>query len=262
MSEIALRQIIGRPSLSIVVPVFRNAPSLATLVERIDAAMAAAGLSHEILLVDDASPDDSWARIRTLATASSHLHGLRHARNEGQHVAAMTGLTRAQGEICVVMDADLQDRPEAIAGMVARLQQGDAEVVFAGRVGDYQSWPRMLSSRLYRHVLLGGLTRLPTDAGMYFAITRSGLARLRTLRPSGQPMLIGLLAAAGLRCESLPAARAEREHGTSAYSSWRRLRSALRMARCALFSARAPDGSGWPQAVLAEPRIGPAEDRR
>jgi polyisoprenyl-phosphate glycosyltransferase len=232
MREPAASVTTPAPAVSVVAPVFGNAASLAALAERIDAAVSGIGAPHEIVLVDDASRDDSWRRIDDLARARAHVRGVRHARNRGQHAAALTGLAHARGDVCVVMDADLQDPPEAIPPLVAALAQTGADVVFAGRRGDYQAWHRMLTSRIYRGLLLGALTDLPPDAGMFFAIGRPALARLLAVEVR-DPMVIGMIAAARLRCTSIPVPRAARAHGRSAYSEWRRLRAALNMLRCA-----------------------------
>ena len=197
----------GKPSISVIIPVYRNRETISSLASRVDAVLEDSSRSHEIIFVDDASPDDSWAVIRELAAASPHVRGLRHTRNLSQHDAVLTGLAHASGDVSVTMDADLQDPPEAIPSLLDVLCCSGADVVFAGRIGNYQSWYRMITSRLYRALLLGWLTRLPSDAGMFFAIRRSALARVLALRPPGQASVIGMIAAAQLRSGQRSAVR-------------------------------------------------------
>lgn len=113
-------------SLSIVVPVYRSEPILPLLVEKVQQEIGQLGLPHgfELILVNDASPDQSWRVIRELATRYSFVRGLSLRRNFGQHNATMAGLHQARGNMVVVMDDDLQHPPEAIPRMLAALEEG------------------------------------------------------------------------------------------------------------------------------------------
>jgi polyisoprenyl-phosphate glycosyltransferase len=112
--------------LSIVVPVYRSAPILPQLVEQIYAEMSKEGLSDnfELLLVNDASPDNSWEIIRSLANTHSFIKGISLRRNFGQHNAIMAGLNHVSGESVVLMDDDLQHPPRAIGDMLRALDEG------------------------------------------------------------------------------------------------------------------------------------------
>jgi len=113
-------------ALSIVVPVYRSATILPLLVEKIQQEMRQANLleSFELVLVNDASPDNSWQVIRKLATQYQFVKGITLRRNFGQHNATMAGLNYATGDIVVVMDDDLQHPPEAIIRMMAAVNEG------------------------------------------------------------------------------------------------------------------------------------------
>ena len=113
-------------SLSIVVPVYRSELILPLLVEKVQQEIGQLGLPHgfELILVNDASPDQSWRVIRELATRYSFVRGLSLRRNFGQHNATMAGLHQARGNMVVVMDDDLQHPPEAIPRMLAALEEG------------------------------------------------------------------------------------------------------------------------------------------
>lgn len=112
--------------LSIVVPVYRSAPILPQLVEQIHAEMCKEGLSgnFELLLINDASPDNSWEVICSLAATYPFIRGIALRRNFGQHNAIMAGLNYAGGDFVVLMDDDLQHPPHAIGDMVRALAEG------------------------------------------------------------------------------------------------------------------------------------------
>ncbi len=112
--------------LSIVVPVYRSATILPKLVEQIHAEMIKEGLADcfELLLVNDASPDNSWQVIRSLALDHTFVKGISLRRNFGQHNAIMAGLNHVCGEFVVLMDDDLQHPPHAIGDMVRALSEG------------------------------------------------------------------------------------------------------------------------------------------
>lgn len=112
--------------LSVVVPVYRSATILPQLVEQIYAEMCKDGLpdDFELLLINDASPDNSWEIIRSLANTHSFIKGISLRRNFGQHSAIMAGLNHVSGKFVVLMDDDLQHPPHAIGDMVRALNEG------------------------------------------------------------------------------------------------------------------------------------------
>ena len=103
--------------ISLVIPLLNEEESLPELRSRIDAVMAAEGLSYEIIFVDDGSTDGSWDCIAGFAASDPRVHGIRFRRNYGKSAALYCGFDRAQGDIVVTMDADLQDAPEEIPEM-------------------------------------------------------------------------------------------------------------------------------------------------
>jgi len=115
-----------RLTLSIVVPVYRSAAILPKLVEQIHAEMAKEGLDNdfELLLVSDASPDNSWQVIRSLSQTHPFIKGISLRRNFGQHNAIMAGLNHVSGEFVVLMDDDLQHPPHAIGDILRALREG------------------------------------------------------------------------------------------------------------------------------------------
>ena len=216
----------GAPALSVIVPVYREAASLEALCDRMHAALLGAGFDFELLAVCDASPDDSWARLCDLARSRPWLTGIRLPRNVGQHRAIFTGMQLARGSRLAVLDADLQDPPELLPSMLARLDQLGVDAVLARHPGRYQSALRMMSSRLFKR-LRAWLSGGPPGAGLHFVMRREVLPRLSAF-VAPTPFLVSMLAMSGAQCAAIDVSRHVRSTGRSAYSEWRRLSVALR----------------------------------
>jgi len=104
-------------NISVIVPAFNERESLGELCSRTDSVMSRHGYSYEVIIIDDGSSDGSWEEIRRLSSGNSHLHAIRFRRNYGKSAALYCGFERAQGDVVVTMDADLQDSPEEIPEM-------------------------------------------------------------------------------------------------------------------------------------------------
>lgn len=143
----------SRYRLSIVVPVYRSASILPKLVAQIDAAMLREGLADrfELLLVNDASPDNSWSVIRSLAAAHPFVRGINLRRNAGQHNAIMAGLNYVQGRFVAVMDDDLQHPPEALGDMMRALEEG-FDVCYTRYLNRQHAWWKQMGSRFNDYV--------------------------------------------------------------------------------------------------------------
>ena len=139
--------------LTIVVPVYRSASILPKLVEQIDSAMLKEGLADrfELLLVNDASPDNSWSVICLLATTHTFVRGINLRRNAGQHNAIMAGLNYVQGKFVVVMDDDLRHPPEALGDMLRALEHG-YDVCYTRYVNRQHTWWKQIGSRFNDYV--------------------------------------------------------------------------------------------------------------
>lgn len=218
-----------RPEVSVVLPVFRTEGMLEKLRERLDTALA--GRAVELIFVNDASPDGSAAVLERMAREHSHIRIVTHPANRGQQHAIMTGLAASRGACVVVMDADLQDPPEAVPLLLDRLR-GGIGAVFAGRRGAYESGLRLLTSRLFKRTV-NRLCGIPTDAGAFVAMRRGTVERILAMRPP-RPFLSVLVGCTGLPSVSIPVARSARPAGKSTYSGWGRLATACRGFLCLL----------------------------
>jgi glycosyltransferase involved in cell wall biosynthesis len=152
------------PEISIVSPVYRAEGMVAELVGRITAALEGMGVAFEIILVEDGSPDRSWEEIAAACGRDIRVRGLRLSRNFGQHKAITAGLDHACGRWTVVMDCDLQDRPEEIPRLYARAQMG-FDIVVASRHERKDGLLKRLSSSLFYRIL-GFLTGTLQDASV------------------------------------------------------------------------------------------------
>jgi glycosyltransferase involved in cell wall biosynthesis len=225
-------------ALSVVVPVYGNAATLAELYRRVSS--AAGDRDLQLILVDDASTDDSRRVITELAERDTAVEPLLLERNVGQHAAVLEGMRRARGQWTVVMDADLQDPPEAIPDLLAHAGPG-VDVVFAGRRGAYEGPGRLASSRLFKRIL-ARLAGVPRDAGMFFAASHDAVEALLEL-DGPPPFVVAMVGTAGLRTASVPVQRIRNAAGRSSYTSALRLRSAARGLRWALARRRVSERS-------------------
>ena len=138
----------SHPHLSVVIPVYKARDCLAELYRRLVQSLEPIRPEFELVLVEDGGGDGSWEEIATLARRDPRVKGVKLSRNFGQHYAITAGLDHAQGDWVVVMDCDLQDRPEEMEKLYRKAQEG-YDVVFARRHERNDSLYRKLSSWLF-----------------------------------------------------------------------------------------------------------------
>jgi undecaprenyl-phosphate 4-deoxy-4-formamido-L-arabinose transferase len=146
----------GGPAVSVIVPVYNSEQTLEALVTRLTATLGSTPQALEIVLVNDGSADRSWQVIGRLASAHPIVRGVALARNQGQHNALLCGIREARADIIVTMDDDLQNRPEDVPALVARVRDGFDVVYGVPRV---QQWGLMrnVASRVTKMVLQGAM---------------------------------------------------------------------------------------------------------
>jgi len=125
--------------LSFVVPVYGSPESLELLRDRVKAVVDGLNIRHELIFVDDGCPKGSWEILRRLAAEDSDLVCIRLSRNFGQHAAIQAGLSRVCGDWIIVMDCDLQDRPEEVPSLLAKALEG-YDIVRAKRGELYRAY--------------------------------------------------------------------------------------------------------------------------
>jgi undecaprenyl-phosphate 4-deoxy-4-formamido-L-arabinose transferase len=207
--------------VAVVVPVYRNAATLAELVARLGTALA--GRDWRLRLVVDACPAGSAEVALALAGPRVAVTGL--TANGGQHAALRQGLAdEPDADVWVCMDADLQDPPEAVPLLLDRLAAGDVEAVFAGRRGAYESRLRRATGALHRRVA-ARLTGLPPDAGAFLAL---GPAVRAAVLGADAPSVVLAVGAARRPVTSVPVVRDVRPEGRSAWTARARLGQSVR----------------------------------
>ncbi len=139
------------PLISIVSPIYKGEKMLEELVSRIDTAVATFTDNYEIVLVNDCSPDDSWNKIKEICTHNKKVKGLNLSRNFGQHYAITAGLAESTGEWVVVLDCDLQDRPEEIPNLYKKTLEG-YDTVFAEIIEREDRFMKKLTSRAFSYI--------------------------------------------------------------------------------------------------------------
>ncbi len=141
------------PEISIVTPVFNEAPNLETLVREIVEALDAHGRSFEIIAVDDGSSDGSFERLVALRASEPRLRVVRLARNFGQNPAIYAGFERVRGQIVVTLDADLQNPPADIPKLIDALDEGAYDIVQGCRQQRKDNPLRLLASGVVNRVV-------------------------------------------------------------------------------------------------------------
>jgi len=134
--------------ISVVTPVYGCAKSLDILYQRLQSTLSTITQEFEIIMVNDASPDDAWEQIKALAKEDARVKGINLSRNFGQHYAITAGLDFAEGEYVVVMDCDLQDQPEEIIKLYNKMQEG-YDVVIALRKNRQDSYFKRLRAKIF-----------------------------------------------------------------------------------------------------------------
>lgn len=134
--------------VSVVVPAFDEAESLPELVRRVHAVLSSCGAAWELIVIDDGSTDDTWPVVADLHAADERVRGVRFARNYGKAAALAAGFAVARGRSVITMDADLQDDPDEIPGLLARLQEG-YDLVSGWKQQRQDSWLKNNSSKIF-----------------------------------------------------------------------------------------------------------------
>jgi dolichol-phosphate mannosyltransferase len=203
--------------VSVVIPVYNEQAILTELHRRLKSSLESITGNYEILLVDDGSGDDSWSVIQELCRTDQRVKGLRFSRNFGQHYSLTAGLDCCDGDWVVVMDGDLQDRPEEIPALYAKANEG-YDVVLARR-GDRRDPPlkRFMSWLFYK--VFNYFTEMHYDSqvGNFRIISRRVVESFRDVREQLR-FIGGIVDWLGFPSASVPVRHGERFAGEGAYT--------------------------------------------
>jgi len=204
-------------AISVVTPVYGCAPTLERLYERLKSTLEKIDRRFEIIMVNDASPDDAWEKIRHIAQRDDRVKGIDLSRNFGQHNAITAGLHYASGEWIVVMDCDLQDQPEEILKLYHKAKEG-YDIVWGRRHQRQDDALKRLRSFIF-HKIFDYLTDKKSDSTIanFSIINRKVLNEWLKLKEQNRnfPLFVEWL---GFRSTAIDIEHAARPEGESAYT--------------------------------------------
>ncbi len=208
---------IRHPYLSVVIPVYQAESCLDELYVRLKAALESISQNFEIVLVEDCSSDNSWQIIKRLATSDPRVRGLLLSRNFGQHYGLTAGLDICQGDWVVVMDCDLQDRPEEIPRLYAKAKEGfDIVLALRGTRSD-PTFKRMTSWLFYKIFSYLADMKYEGASGNFRIMSRKVVASFCQMREQLR-FFGGLVQWMGFHTISIEVEHAERFKGKSTYT--------------------------------------------
>ena len=137
--------------LTVVVPAYNEAESLPELAEWIDRVCTGSSIGYEIIIIDDGSSDGTWDAVKRISAVNNRVKGIRFRRNYGKAAALQTGFEAASGDVVITMDADLQDSPDEIPGLVKMIREEGYHVVSGWKRKRYDPFVKRITSRLYNY---------------------------------------------------------------------------------------------------------------
>jgi dolichol-phosphate mannosyltransferase len=215
------------PEFSIIIPIYNEQENIHKLYDRLKSVMSGMNVSHEFVFVNDGSRDRSMILIKELAAKDNSVHYINLSRNFGHQIAVTAGIDHVRGKAIVIIDADLQDPPELIAEMYAKMKEG-FEVVYAkrkSRKGE-SALNKLTAKWFYR--ILASITSIdiPVDTGDFRLMDRKIVDVLRTM-PEQQKFLRGQISWIGFNQTYVEYNRDERQGGETGYTYKKMLRFAL-----------------------------------
>ena len=217
--------------ISAIIACYKDAQAIPFMAERLQKTFETIGCDYEIIFVNDGSPDDSQEVLEALVKTNPKIKAITHSRNFGSQAAFTSGMKRATGDGCVLLDGDLQDPPELIADFYPKWVEG-WDVVYGIRTKREMPflWELMYKG-FYRIFQKISYIRVPVDAGDFSLIDRKVMNAMNQL-PERDRFMRGLRAWAGFRQTGVPYVRPERMFGKSTNN----LLSNFRWAKKGLFS--------------------------
>ena len=211
------------PLISVVSPVYQGEKMVEELVQRVSRSVGSITQDYEIILGNDASPDHSWEAIAQQCIKDPRIKGVNLSRNFGQHYAISAGLSYAKGEWVVVMDCDLQDRPEEIPALYEKAQEG-FDIVFARRVLRQDTFFKRWTSSVF-HSLYNWLSGMNWDKTIAnFGIYKRCVIREFNRMPEQARSFPSLISYLGFRTTAIDVKHAERAVGKSSYNLYKLLK--------------------------------------
>jgi dolichol-phosphate mannosyltransferase len=211
--------------VSVVIPVLNEEQIIEVLIERVIKNVELFTSDYEILVIDDGSQDKTWNIILSESLKNKNVKGFRFSRNFGHHYAITAGLHNSIGEWVIVMDGDLQDRPEVFPDLYRKAQDG-FDVVFVSRQDRPESFMYLFVQKSYYHLLrlLSGIPFDSTTAN--FSIISKKVVESFKNFPEHSRFYGSTIKWLGYPQATIKANHGNRFAGKSSYSIKRRLRLA------------------------------------
>lgn len=214
------------PRITFVIPAFGEEANLDSLLTRV-LAQSGLGSAMEVIVVDDHSTDGTFGVVRRWAALDPRVCGIRLSRNSGSHMAILSGLSIASGDVVIVLAGDGQDPPEFARELLEAWSAG-AQIVWATRqVREGETWATRLLSRLYYATMnRGSDVRLPPTGADFFLLDRRVVEVLRRI-PERNTSILALITWLGFRQQELPYVKDSRPAGRSKWTLRKKVRLAL-----------------------------------
>ena len=135
--------------ISVVIPLYNEEESIPELFDWIERVMRQHGFSHEVIFVDDGSTDGSWGIIERLSRQSENVKAVKFRRNYGKSPALYTGFLKAEGDVVITMDADLQDSPDEIPGLYDMIVKDGYDLVSGWKKKRYDPLSKTIPTKLF-----------------------------------------------------------------------------------------------------------------
>jgi len=224
-----------QPDLSIVIPVYRSEDCLEPLVAAIAEALDPTNRNYEVVLVNDGSPDNSWAVIERICRSKPKVIGVDLRRNFGQDNAIITGLRLARGKYIAIMDDDLQHDPRDLPALLEKIEEGPDAVYTAFRTKHQRLWKNLGS--WFNGKFAQWVIDKPKDIYLSpYKIIRKDVVEAICQYDGPDPYVDGLLFQITSRIAQITVDHHPRHAGHSTYTVWKSLRVWARLAFS--FSAR------------------------
>ena len=209
-------------SVSAIVACYKDGQAIPIMYERLKKTFTDLNVDHEIIFVNDCSPDDSEEVIRSISRNDRRVLGISHSRNFGSQAAFRSGMEIATMNSCVLLDGDLQDPPELIEQFVSKWREG-FDVVYGRRVKREASLPMQIAYKLFYRIFdTFSYIRIPHDAGDFSLVDRRVMEAMLSF-PERDLFLRGVRAYAGFRQVGVDYVRPERMFGRTTNSLWKNL---------------------------------------
>lgn len=216
-----------QPDLSVIIPIYNEEKNIAVLYQRMNKVLDDLACTAELVFINDGSRDASIFLIRELAEKDKRVKYINFSRNFGHQIAVTAGLDACKGKQIVIIDADLQDPPELIREMRAKMKEG-YEVVYARRrkrAGE-SFMKRYTAKWFYRTLAKLTSVKIPLDTGDFRIMDRKIVDVLKHM-PEQQKFLRGQISWAGFRQTYIEYDRDQRHAGETGYTYKKMIRFAL-----------------------------------